>query len=85
MPAHPSPTALRRYDGKAVPLAVVRAVWAAVTASPQASTRELAQACGIAYSRSGDALRILCEAGYIAHRAGASRARVVIVGLYERP
>jgi DNA-binding MarR family transcriptional regulator len=85
MTPYPSPTALRRFDGKAVPLPVVRAVWAAVTRRPQASIRELAIETGIAYSRAGDALRILRDAGYIAHCPGTARARVVVVGLYPRP
>lgn len=58
---------------------LARRVWAAVSAEPCASTRELADMAGCAHSSVRLALRRLRDVGYIDFPDGASRARRVIV------
>jgi DNA-binding transcriptional MocR family regulator len=57
----------------------VRRVWAAITATPYASQRELAQALRISHGAVSSALRLLKDAGYIQFPKCASRAVEVLV------
>jgi DNA-binding MarR family transcriptional regulator len=59
-----------------------RRVWAALTATPDASIRELATRLGIAISTVASHRRRLREAGYIAFEDGGVRATRVLVPLY---
>lgn len=56
-----------------------RAVWAAVTRSPQAPIGELARASGLSYTNTAKYLRQLRDLGYIAFDSGQQRARTILV------
>lgn len=79
MPRTPVATTLRVY-GALMGRAVVRRVWAALTISPNASTRELAKQLGISYGDVGKAVKILRDAGYV--QVDGARARRVLIPLY---
>lgn len=57
----------------------VRAVWAAVSAAPQATAKELATQTRIPYGRVAAALRMLRDAGYIDFAPCTAHARRIIV------
>lgn len=74
--------ALQARYGVAPSDAYTRRVWAAVTRTPRASTKELAVAVGSPASSYGTvaaALRILRDAGYISFADGARRARKIVI------
>ena len=59
----------------------VRAVWAAVSADPRSSVREMARHLHIGISTVGKSLLILQRIGVIRYVRYRSRARVVVVPL----
>lgn len=60
---------------------VLRRVWAAATARPGSTIRELAAACAIGASQARDALTALAAAGYLARAPRRARGYTVIVPL----
>lgn len=74
----------QRY-GMEVSDRLIRHVWAAVTATPQASCREMGITLGISYSTVAAAIRFLHDCGYIESEYGQSRGRRVVVPLYSLP
>jgi DNA-binding IclR family transcriptional regulator len=60
-------------------LTCVRLVWAAVTAHPDATRRELAAAAGLPLSTTNAAVRKLRDAGYIDYRNNRNRTTRIIV------
>lgn len=79
MSKSPVATTLRVY-GALMGRATVRRVWAALTVSPNDSTRQLAGKLGMSYGDVGKAIKILRDAGYI--QVDGARARRVLVPLY---
>jgi DNA-binding MarR family transcriptional regulator len=68
--------------GLGVSLRMLRNVWAAVSRTPRASVRELAQVAGCSQSVAAAALRALVLAGYVTHAgSGTGRSRHVVVPL----
>ena len=68
-----------------VTVAVARRVWAAVTATPQATLREIAARADTSYSVAGAALRLLRDAGYVDFDHGTDHGRRVIIPFVVRP
>lgn len=71
----------RRY-GTHLTMRNIRRVWAAITANPRASKREIADDLDLAFSSVGGALRFLKDTGYICSPKGASRAITIVVPFY---
>ena len=68
----------RRYVRSASP-ALVRRTWAAVSATPCASVRQLARRIRASWSSVNVALHILRDAGYVTFEDRAHRSRRVLV------
>lgn len=60
-------------------LNTMRRVWAAISRTPQATIRELADELGMSYGHVSDTLAKL---GYVEHPYGSARARTVDVRLH---
>ena len=60
----------------------IRRVWAAISASPHASRREMALTLGLSWGAIESALLLLKDAGYIRFPKYASRAIEVVIPFY---
>lgn len=72
----------KRYYGHAT-TQDIRRVWAAVSAAPQSTLRELASTLGMHFSGVGAALRLLKDAGYIDFPKGTDHARTILIPFIE--
>jgi galactokinase/mevalonate kinase-like predicted kinase len=70
-----------QYGGY-VASATIRRVWAAVTATPRASVRDLAHRERLPVRAVQVALHVLRDAGYIDFAARSCRARTILVPFY---
>lgn len=75
----PYDTAIAAAYGHHVTLRNARRVWAAVTAHPQATVRELGGELGMPFGTVAAALRLLRDAGYVEFDAASARARRVLI------
>jgi len=76
--------ALRMTDRTYQPArSTTRAVWRAVSARPNASYRELADDCQIAWSQVCAAMKELIRLGYVEQTPGRCRARRVLVPMVD--
>lgn len=71
--------------GRTISIRRVRLVWAAVSAHPQATIRELATVVGFEYGDVARALRVLENAGYIEHPHNVNRARRILMPYVTGP
>jgi hypothetical protein len=74
-PANPA----GRHLGRPISPQAVRAVWAAITATPQAPVRELATRLGYSTATINLALQTLRKADYVAFADRTSGARTVLL------
>jgi hypothetical protein len=72
-------TPMQRRYGTHLTTTNIRRVWAAISATPHASKRELAHALRLSYGATAGALRMLKGAGYIAFEPGSKRAVTILV------
>lgn len=75
----------RAAAGGALPLALVRDVWALVTRSPQLGMRPIGDRLGVSSSQVSRAMRFLRDAGYIEFEDKVCGTRRIIVPLIEVP
>lgn len=72
-------TAMQQRFGTHLTTRNIRRVWAAVTARPHASKRELAYRLGLSYGAVAGALRLLNESGYIQFSKNTKRAITILI------
>lgn len=72
-------TVMQQRYGSHMTVARIRDVWAAVSQSPNATVRELADAVGMPYVIVSASLRLLRDAGYIQFEPRAERARTIVI------
>jgi DNA-binding MarR family transcriptional regulator len=72
-------TPMQRRYGTHLTQRNIRRVWAAVTANPRASKKELGRALRLSYGAVAGTLRFLNDAGYIHFEKSTKRAITVLV------